>query len=155
MDYGYAEVALALGDLLGVKGRLLLGADDLGFATGAGGSLRIGEATRAHLEIGGETIQRVGADGFVRFAWDTVPRWPMALSLHVTNQPAATLRPGGSPALPDAARLDEGAPTGVRGVWEVGYELTRSVTLQLRAGYQARVSTAGGPSLGTGIDVEW
>jgi hypothetical protein len=155
MDYGYAEIALALNELVGVKGRLLLGADDLGFATGAGASLRLGEPTRAHLEIGAETIRRVGSDGFVRFAWDTVPRWPMSLSLHVTNQPAATLRPAVSPAQPDNQRLDEGAPTGVRAVWEVGYELTRAITFSVRAGYQARVSTAGGPTLGAGLDVEW
>jgi hypothetical protein len=154
MDYGYAEIALALTEVVGVKGRLLLGADDQGFATGAGASLRLGEVTRAHLELGAETIQRVGSDGFVRFAWDTVPRWPMALSLHVTNQPAAT-KPAAPPAPFETQRLDEGAPTGVRAVWEVGYELTRAITLSVRAGYQARVSTAGGPTLGAGLDVEW
>jgi hypothetical protein len=155
MDYGYAEIALALSEVIGVKGRLLLGADDLGFAMGAGASLRLGEPTRAHLEIGAETIRRVGSDGFVRFAWDTVPRWPMSLALHVTNQPAAPLRPAVSPAQPDDLRIDEGAPTGVRAVWQIGYELTRAITLSVRAGYQARVSTAGGPTLGAGLDVEW
>jgi hypothetical protein len=154
MDYGYAEVALALTGLVGVTGRVLLGADDLGFATGAGASLRLGEATRAHLEVGGETIQRVGSDGFVRFAWDTVPRWPMSLTLHVTNEPAATRRLGAS-AAPGTSQLDQGAPAGVRAVWEVGYQLSRHVTLSARAGYQARVSTAGGPTIGAGLDVEW
>jgi len=155
MDYGYAEITLALTDVVAVKGRLLLGADDLGFATGAGASLRLGEPTRAHLELGAETIQRVGNDGFVRFAWNTVPRWPMSLTLHVTNQPAAPLKPDAPASLPDSLRLDEGAPTGVRAVWEVGYELTRQVTFLVRAGYQARVSTAGGPTLGAALEMEW
>jgi hypothetical protein len=155
MDYGYAELTLALTEVVGVQARVLLGADDLGFATGAGATLRLGEPTRAHLDVGAETVKRVGFDGFVRFAWDTVPRWPMSLALHVTNEPAATLRPTTAPGLPDAARLDQGAPTGVRAVWEVGYELSREITVSLRTGYQARVSTAGGLTLGAAVDVGW
>jgi len=155
MDYGYAEISLAPADVVGLQGRLLLGADDLGFASGAGASLRIGEAARAHLEVGGQVIQRIGYDAFVRFAWDTVPRWPMSLTLHVTDQPAATLKPGVPPTAPDSQRTDKGAPAGVRAVWEVGYEISPQLTAVLQAGYQARASTAGGPTLGAGLSVEW
>lgn len=155
MDYGYAEISLALAEVLGLQGQLLLGADDLGFASGAGASVRIGEAARSHLEVGGQVIQRIGFDAFVRFAWDTVPRWPMSLSLHVTDQPAATLKPGVPPTVPDSQRTDRGAPAGVRAVWEVGYQVTRQITAVVRAGYQARASTAGGPTLGAGFAVEW
>ncbi len=155
MDYGYAEISLAPAEVIGLQGKLLLGADDLGFASGAGASVRIGEATRSHLEVGGQVIQRIGFDAFVRFAWDTVPRWPMSLALHVTDQPAATLKPGVPPTAPESQRTDKGAPAGVRAVWEVGYEVSRQLTAVIQAGYQARASTAGGPTLGAGFSVEW
>jgi hypothetical protein len=150
VDYGYAELSLALSELVGVQGRLILAADDVGFGTGIGGSLRVGEVTAAHLEVGAQTITRAGFDAFARFAWDTVPRWPMSLTLHVTNEPAAKLVPGTA-----SSATDGGAPTGVRAVWEVGYELTAHVTAAVRGGYQARLSTAGGPTLGAGLTVEW
>ena len=62
--------------------------------------LGLGAATRAHLEVGGQVIQRVGYDGFVAFHWDTIPRVPLALGLHVTNTPAGTLKPGTDPTAP-------------------------------------------------------
>ncbi len=155
MDYGYAEISLAPAEIIGLQGQLLLGADDLGFASGAGASVRIGEAAGSHLEVGGQVIQRIGYDAFVRFAWATIPRWPMSLELHVTDQPAATLKPGVPPTAPDSQRTDKGAPSGVRAVWEVGYQVSRQITAVFRAGYQARASTAGGPTAGAGFAVEW
>ncbi len=155
MDYGFAEVALDGTDLVGFTGKLILGADEAGFASGVGGAIRIGPDTSAHLEIGGQTIQRVGGDAFVRLAWDTVPRWPMALGLHVTNIPAATLKPGGSPTMSMQERTDAGAPVGLRIVYDVGFEVTQQVTIFVRGGYQARVATSGGPAVGGGMTVAW
>jgi hypothetical protein len=151
MDYGYAELGLDLSESAGVSGRLLLGADEAGFASGAGATVRVGPENGARLELGGDAIQRVGWDGFIRFHWDTVPRFPMALGLHVTNVPAAPVVAGASPG----ATPDRGAPVGMRILYDAGWQATSHLTLAVRAGYQARVATSGGPTLGAGATVEW
>jgi hypothetical protein len=155
MDYGYAEVGVDLADGLGASGQLILGADEAGFASGAGGTIRIGPENGARLEVGGHGIQRVGYDAFARFHWDTVPRFPMALGLHVTNTPAGPLVPGTGTGASLPRRTDAGAPVGIRALYDVGYEATAHLTIFLRAGYQARVATSGGPTLGAGATVEW
>ena len=155
VDYGFAEVGLELTDQAGLAGKLILGADDLGFVTGVGATLRLGAATRAHLEVGGQVIQRVGYDGFVAFHWDTIPRVPLALGLHVTNTPAGTLKPGTDPNLSISERTDAGAPPGVRFLLDAGYEATANLVFSARVGYQARVATSGGPTFGAGATVSW
>lgn len=152
MDYGYAEVSLSGRDDVGLQGRLILGADDVGFAIGGAASIRLGQATGSRFELGAQSIQRVGFDVWARFDWDTVPRYPMAVELHVTDTPAGPLRPGTADV---SDRLDEGASPGVRAVYELGWELTPEMSVIGRLGYQARNSTAGGPSLGLGFNVEW
>lgn len=152
LDYGYGELAFNLTEQVGFTGRLFLGADELGFATGASGVLRIGRETFAHVELGGQFIQRVGYDASLRLAWDTVPRWPIGFAVHITNAPSAPVKAGSTP---DNPLTDEGAPTGIRALLDAGYQLSGNVTLLFKAGYQARFSTAGGVSLGAGARVEW
>lgn len=152
IDYGFGELAFNLVDRLGFTARLILGADDLGFATGAGGTLRIGADTGTHAELGGQIIQRYGFDTFLRLAWDTVPRWPIGFSIHLTNAPNA---PVGLGATPDHPLTDGGAPVGIRALLDAGFEATQHVTLLMKVGYQARFSTDGGPTLGGGVVVEW
>jgi hypothetical protein len=155
MDYGYAEVSISGREDVGVQGRLILGADDVGFAKGGAASLRIGPPAGSRIEVGAQAIERVGYDLWARFDWATVPRHPMAVELHVTDIPAAPLRPGYPPAAPASERLDDGASAGVRAVFEAGWEFTVNMSLIARLGYQARIATAGGPSLGLGFNVEW
>jgi hypothetical protein len=152
LDYGYGELALNLQDQVGLTGRVYLGADELGFATGAYGMLRIGRETFAHVELAGQYIARVGYDASMRLAWDTVPRWPIGFAVHVTNAPNAPVQPGATPQTP---LTDQGAPAGIRALLDAGYQLSPNVTLLFKGGYQARFSTAGGVTLGAGAQVEW
>ncbi len=152
LDYGYGELAFNLTGQLGFTGRVFLGADELGFVTGAAGMLRIGRETFAHVELGGQFVQRVGYDASLRLAWDTVPRWPIGFAVHITNAPNAPVLPGSTP---DNPATDKGAPAGIRAILDAGYQLNPNVTLLLKGGYQARFSTAGGVTLGAGAQVEW
>ena len=152
LDYGNGELAFNPGGQIGLTGRMILGADELGFATGFAGMMRIGRETFAHVELGGQFIQRFGYDAVLRLAWDTVPRWPIGFAVHVTNTPSAPVRPGSTP---DNPLTDGGAPTGIRALLDAGFEATPNLTVLLKGGYQARFSTAGAISLGAGLQVGW
>lgn len=152
LDYGYGELSFNASDFVGLTIKLLLGADELGFSTGAGGVLRIGEDTLAHAEIGAQVMQRFGYDTFLRIVWDTVPRWPIGLAVHVTDMPKA---PVTAESRPDNPATDSGAPTGIRVLLDAGFHATDHLTLLLKGGYQARFSTDGGATLGGGLAVEW
>lgn len=152
LDYGYGELAFNGSDFVGLTIKLLLGADELGFSTGAGGVLRIGGETLAHAELGAQVMQRFGYDSWLRIVWDTVPRWPIGLAVHVTNMPKAPVSPDSQP---DNPVTDSGAPTGIRVLLDAGFHATDHVTLLLKGGYQARFSTDGGATLGGGLAVEW
>jgi hypothetical protein len=152
LKYGFGELAFNFANNLGATGKLILGADKLGFCTGAAGMLRIGEETAAHAEIGAQVIQRYGYDASLRFAWDTVPRWPMGFGVHITNMPKGAVL---NDATPDNPRMDQGAPTGIRAIYDVGFRATDQVTLLGKVGYQARYSLGGGATVGGGLSVEW
>ena len=152
LKYGFGELAFNFSDMVGTTGKLLFGADKLGFCTGAAGTLRIGEDTGAHAELGGQVMQRYGYDAYMRFAWDTVNRWPMGFAVHITNMPQGTVLPD---ATPDNPHTDRGAPTGIRAVYDVGYRASEHVTVLAKLGYQARYSLGGGASAGGGVQVEW
>jgi len=152
LKYGFGELAFNFSDYVGTTGKLIFGADKLGFCTGMGGLLRIGEETGAHAEIGGQVLQRYGYDAYLRFAWDTVVRWPMGFAVHVTNMPQGTVLPD---ATPDNPHTDQGAPTGIRAVYDAGFRATDHLTLLAKLGYQARYSLGGGVTAGGGVQVEW
>ena len=152
LKYGFGELAFNFGDMVGVTGKLLFGADRLGFCTGMAGMLRIGEDTGARAEFGAQVVQRYGYDASMRFAWDTVYRWPMGFAVHITDMPAGTVLPGATPENP---LTDRGAPTGIRAVYDVGWRASDHVTLLANVGYQARYSLGGGASAGAGLQVEW
>jgi len=112
LNYGYGGVTLELLRNLSVAGRLTLGASARGFAAGVGGLVRIGRIAGTRFEIGGELLQDAGNKGFLRFAWDTVPRVPMALTMEVDGWPDA-----------------DANPTGTRLFYQAGVELPAGVTL--------------------------
>jgi len=76
------------------------------------GLVRIGRIAGTRFEIGGELLQDAGNKGFLRFAWDTVPRVPMALTMEVDGWPDA-----------------DANPTGTRLFYQAGVELPAGVTL--------------------------
>jgi hypothetical protein len=135
LDYGFSEVDVGFSPKFGLGLRLVLGGNVGGFAAGFGGKLRIGRPAGSRAEIEGEYTAGLGGSGTVRLAWDTVPRFPMSAAIQVTNVPSG--------------------PVGVRLLYRVHYQLTDSVLVGAQAGYQARTSVGGGPSLGFLASYGW
>lgn len=128
LNYGFGEATLEPFRNVSVTSRLTLGASDVGFAVGVGGVVRLGRIAGTRLELGGELISDVGNRGWMTFAWDTVPGVPMSLTFEANTQPD-----------PDVT------PTGLRFVYELGWQINDSVTLLTDIGYATR---ANGVSVG-------
>jgi len=135
LDYGFSELDVGLSSHFGFTTRVVLGGNAEGFAAGLGGQVRIGRERGAHVDLGIETISGLGTTGTVRLAWDTVSRVPMSAAVQVTN-------------FPDG-------PSGVRLLYRADYELSPALTVGALAGYQARISISGGPTLGLASSYSW
>jgi hypothetical protein len=135
LDYGFSELAVGFSPRFGFTSRLVLGGNAEGFAAGLGGKIRIGPARGSHVELGAETISGLGTTGTVLLAWDTVTRVPMSAAVQVSS-------------FPDG-------PTGVRLLYRADFELSPAFTLGALAGYQARISISGGPTLGLASSYAW
>ncbi|WP_434390948.1 hypothetical protein [Melittangium boletus] len=135
LDYGFSEVDVSLHPLFGLGAKLVLGGNLNGFAAGFGGKLRIGRPHGARAELEGEFVQGLGGLGTLRLAWDTVPRFPMSAAVQVTNVPTG--------------------PVGLRLLYRVGYQVSDAVLVGAQAGYQARTSIGGGPTLGLLTSYSW
>ncbi len=125
LNYGYGGATLELHRAFSIAGRLTLGASEEGFAAGVGGLLRIGQIAGTRLEIGGDLMQDAGNRGWMRFAWNTVPHVPMALSFEVNGWPDADLNTLGS-----------------RLMYEAGVELTPAGPLLAHLGRATRAQAA-------------
>lgn len=127
---GWFELGLAPveGVRLDVRGMFM--ANQEGAAFGGRAELRAGVADANHLALGVEYQEQVGASGYFRLGWLATPRVPMALTVDVTDLPAA-LR-----------------STGVRLLYDVFYPLPAGLRLGARVGYAARDQRIGGPSAG-------
>lgn len=130
---------LGLGPLPGIRldARLLLLATAEGFALGGRGELRVGNGDATHAAVGGEYAADVGATGFFRLGWDTVPRVPMAATVEVGN-------------LPSTER-----DTGVRLIYDAFVPVMAGVRASLRAGYAARSQRVGGFTAGAGVTFDF
>ena len=135
LDYGFSEVDVSLHPLFGLGAKLVLGGNLSGFAAGIGGKLRIGRPHGSRAELEGEYTQGLGGTGTLRLAWDTVHRFPMSAAVQVTNVPTG--------------------PVGLRLLYRVSYQLTDAVLVGAQAGYQARTSIGGGPTLGLLTSYAW
>lgn len=135
LDYGFSEVDMGFSPYFGIGLRLVLGGNSGGFAAGFGGKLRIGRPAGARAELEGEYTSGLGGAGTVRLAWDTVRRFPMSAAVQVTNVPSG--------------------PVGVRLLYRVHYQLTDSILVGAQAGYQARTTLGGGPTLGFLASYGW
>jgi hypothetical protein len=135
LDYGFSEVEVGFNPSFGLGVRLVLGGNATGFAAGFGGKVRIGRPRGARAELEGEYTRGLGGSGTLRLAWDTVPRFPMSAAVQVTNVPSG--------------------PAGVRLLYHVDYQLSDSVLVGAQAGYQARESVLGGPTLGLSASYGW
>lgn len=130
---------LGIGVLEGVRldGRVLVLATSDGFALGGRGELRVGSRDASHVAIGGEIAADVGAAGFFRLGWDTVPRVPMSATVEVGT-------------MPDADR-----PAGVRLIYDAYLPLPSGIRLGVRAGYAARDQEVGGLTAGAGVTLDF
>ena len=135
LDYGFSEVDVGFHPNFGLGLKLVLGGNASGFAAGVGGKVRIGRPQGARGELEGEYVGGLGGSATFRLAWDTVPRFPMSAAVQVTNVPSG--------------------PVGVRLLYRADYQVSDALLIGVQAGYQARTSLGGGPTLGLVTSYGW
>jgi len=135
LDYGFSELDVGFSPYFGLSARLLLGGNATGFAAGFGGRIRLGRPQGSRAELEGEYTAGLGGLAGIRLAWDTVPRFPMSAAVQVTNVPSG--------------------PVGVRLLYRVDYQVSDAFLIGAQAGYQARASVGGGPTLGFAASYGW
>ncbi len=129
IDYGRAAITLLIADGIRMRGSVLLGASQEGFEYGSGGALIFGNPRGLHVTLSGEALSTLGFTSGMRMGFLAAERVPMGAGVEVSNFPV-------------------GDDTGVRLIYDVGYELMPSSVLTLRAGFQGRTSVTGGPTVG-------
>lgn len=139
LNYGYGGITLEFTRLLSMEADLTFGASEEGFAAGVGGLFRFGRIAGTRLEVGGELIGHAGSSAFFRFAWTTVPRFPMALAVELSDWPNHDVNPM-------ATRL----------IYSIAWEANDRLTIGAEGGYGARTDgVEGGPLLGLGAAVSF
>lgn len=136
LTYGFAELRFRFGRVVRMDLRATLGAGPEHFDGGAGAALVIGNEPGTNFSFGVDGVTSVGVRGFLKLAWNTVPRLPMSLTLEVTNLPSNTDARG-------------------RVYLGVGYRVHRYFLVNAQIGYAARDFHVGGPSAGLGAAVEF
>jgi hypothetical protein len=137
MKAGWFELGLAAIEGVRLDARMIAMATAQGFAVGGRGEARLGARDASHVAIGAEYLADVGANGFFRLGWGTVPKLPMAATVEVTNLPASHRE------------------TGVRLYYDVAREVAPGFRLGLRVGYAARTQSVAGFTGGAGASVEF
>lgn len=132
LNYGAPTVTFRLADAWHLQAEGLLSVTQLGFSLGGGGALMIGDPFGSKLTLGFESIHQFGTRFYSRLDVQADPRLTLSPMIEVTNMPSAK-------------------DYGVRLLGEVGYELGDGFAVALRGGYQARLSTSGGPSGGASV----
>jgi hypothetical protein len=131
LNYGAPTVIMRLSDVFHLETSLLTSVTEVGFSSGVGGALHIGQIYGSKLVVGFETVKTFGSRGFARL--DLVqPRWRVSPIIEVTDMPHA-----------DRA--------GVRLLAEVAFKMGDGWGVVARGGYQARDFKTGGPGLGVGL----
>jgi hypothetical protein len=127
---GWFELRFALleGVELDLRGAVM--ATAAGASPGGRVELRVGVEDGSHIALGGEVLADVGASGFFRLGWATVPGLPMAVTVEATDYPASE------------------RPTAVRLLYDVYHPFANRLRLGARLGYQARDERVGGVALG-------
>lgn len=134
---GFAELRWRLASFVDVDTRVLIQATPDGFGFGGRGELRFGDETATYFSLGGEGIAEVGTNFFVRLGWSTVPRFPMAASIELTDYPSSHREHG------------------VRLVYDIAYDFGLGLRVGGRVGYQARDQNIGGVSGGVGATLDF
>jgi len=134
---GWFEVGLAPIEGIRLDARAIVFAAQDGFNPGGRLEARLGTLEGSHIALGGEYLASVGADGYFRLGWATVPHLPMAATVEVTNLPASNRDPG------------------VRLYYDIGRDVGGGLRLGLRVGYAARTQQVAGFTGGAGATVEF
>lgn len=129
LNYGSPSVRFRLDDAWHLEAQLLTSVTEVGFSTGAGGALLIGDPYGSRLTLGFETIQVFGTRFYSRLDIAGSKNMMIAPIVEVTD-------------MPHADRY------GVRLLTEVRWDLGGGFMAGVRGGYQARRSTGGGPAVG-------
>jgi hypothetical protein len=129
LDYGAPTVLVHLHDLIHLEGELLVGLTEVRVAGGAGGALLIGDPFGTRLTLGFEAIEVFGNRFYSRLDVRASDRITLAPMVEATNMPHAN-------------------KYGVRLLGEVGVDVGAGFRVAARGGYQARLATEGGPTLG-------
>lgn len=142
VSYGFAELELALGQYVGLSGRILLGnlggndQSTLGQASGFRTQLRVGEYDGTNLELGTALTDGIGNEGWITFNLDAIDRVPMEASVVVTNLPV-------------------GSQLGVSLNYGAGWAFTDWFALLGRVGWNARTINDFGPTFGLASTLTW
>jgi hypothetical protein len=96
-----------------------------GFTVGGRSEFRIGDRDGTHVAAGLDYMADVGNSFYVRMGWDSVPRFPMALTIGGSNLPS------------------ERRSRGLRVLYDVARELQEGVRVGLRINYQSRDDLTG------------
>ena len=129
LNYGAPTVRLRLDDIVHLEAEFLTSVTETGFSVGTGGAVLLGDPYGSKLTLGFESIQVFGTRFWSRMDIRASNRITVAPIVEVTNMPHAD-------------------NYGVRLLGEVTGQLGSGFSAALRGGYQARVSTGGGPSAG-------
>jgi hypothetical protein len=129
LNYGAPTVRLRLDDIVHLEAEFLTSVTETGFSVGTGAALLIGDPYGSKLTLGAESIQVFGTRMWTRMDIRASRSVSVAPVVEVTNMPHAD-------------------NYGVRLLGEVTDQLGQGFSIALRGGYQARVSTGGGPSAG-------
>ncbi len=127
LNYGAPTVRIRLDDVWHMEAGFLTSVTEVGFSMGASGALLIGDPYGTKLTLGFETIQTFGSRLYSRLDLAASRAVCIAPMIEATD-------------MPHADRF------GVRLLTEVRWEMGGGFQLAARGGYQARVSTSGGPA---------
>jgi len=133
---GFFEVGLAPIEGIRIDARVIVIAATE-FQVGGRLEARLGTLDGTHIAAGTEYLDSVGAAGYFRLGWATVPGVPMAATVEVTNLPASNRDPG------------------VRLYYDIAHDVGGGLRLGLRVGYAARTAQVAGFTGGAGATVEF
>ena len=129
LNYAAPTVRFRLSDIVYVDGTLLTSVTEVGFSSGLGGAVLVGDPYGTKLTLGFETIQVFGSRMYARTDIAVHPRVRVAPIIEVTD-------------MPHADRF------GVRLLGETTVMVAPGLKVGLRGGYQARKFDSGGASFG-------
>jgi hypothetical protein len=135
LKYGFAELRFRAGEWVRIDARVTLGVVEH-FDGGPGVQVIIGREPGTHFAIGAEYVTSVGARGWLRLAWNTIPGLPMSFTLEATTGPR------------------QGSIAGLVYLG-VGHRFGRRVGVEARIGYATRDWGIGSIVAGGGATLEF